>query len=146
MSQLMRLWYLSHRRPAPRLSIYAVPPEPSLFVHMKYGSRRRVRPKIRHLASLDCCACVFDDEFTEDEKYHNLIRWLKCACATTQWGQRCGSSSEASSSSLYCASEQQKLRWVCENVQACPSLHCSPLCHKYPFHMSWLMFCSLISQ
>ena len=25
-------------------------PEPSLFAHMKYGSRRRIRPKIRHLA------------------------------------------------------------------------------------------------
>ena len=28
-------------------------PEPSLFAHMKYGSRRRVRPKIRHLA-IEC--------------------------------------------------------------------------------------------
>ena len=40
MSQLMRLWYLSHRRPA----------EPSLFAHIKYGRRQRVRPKVRHLA------------------------------------------------------------------------------------------------
>ena len=29
--------------------------------HMKYGSRRRVRPKIRHLALLDGCACMFDE-------------------------------------------------------------------------------------
>ena len=46
-SQLMRLWYLSHRRPAKAqasLHIRAVSPEPSLFAHMKYGSRRRVRP------------------------------------------------------------------------------------------------------
>ena len=53
MSQLMRLWYSSHRRTAKalaRLRIRAVSPEPSLFVHMKHRSRRRVRPKIRHLA------------------------------------------------------------------------------------------------
>ena len=45
MSQLMRLWYLSHRRPAKAqasLRICAVSPEPSLFAHMKYGSRRKV--------------------------------------------------------------------------------------------------------
>ena len=44
---------LSHRRLAnaqARLRICAVSPEPSLFAHIKYGSRRRVRPKIRHLA------------------------------------------------------------------------------------------------
>ena len=48
MSQLMRLWYLSHRRPAKAqasLRILAVSPEPSLFAHMKYGSRRKGRPK-----------------------------------------------------------------------------------------------------
>ena len=42
MSQLMSLWYLSHRRPAKAqatLRIRAVSPEPSLFAHMKYGSR-----------------------------------------------------------------------------------------------------------
>ena len=50
MSQLMRLWYLSHRRPAKAqvsLRIRTVSPEPSLFTHMKYQSRRRVLPKIR---------------------------------------------------------------------------------------------------
>ena len=58
----------------------AVSPEPSLFAHTKYESRRRVRSKIRHLASLDVCTCMFDaclkNEFVEDEKYHNLISWL----------------------------------------------------------------------
>ena len=39
----------------------AVSPEPSLFAHMKYGSRRRVRPKIRHLAPLNGCACAFTE-------------------------------------------------------------------------------------
>ena len=64
MSKLKRLWYLSHRRPAKAqasLRIRAVSPEPSLFAHTKYGSRRRVRPKIRHLAPLDGCAFVFKE-------------------------------------------------------------------------------------
>ena len=80
LSQLMRLWYLSHRRPAKAqasLRIRTVSPEPSLFAHMKYGSRRMVRPKIRNLAPLDGCACRLKNEFTEDEKYHNLMRRLK---------------------------------------------------------------------
>ena len=63
LSQLMGLWYLSHRRPAKAqasLHIRAVSPEPLLFAHIKYGSRQRVRPKIRHLASLEGCACAFE--------------------------------------------------------------------------------------
>ena len=64
MSQFMRLWCLSHRRPAKAqasLRIRAVSPEPSLFAHMKHGSRRRVRPKIRHLAPLDAYTCAFEE-------------------------------------------------------------------------------------
>ena len=64
LSMLMRLWYLSHRWPAKAqasLRICAVLPEPSLFAHMKYRSRRRVQPKIRHLAPLDGCACAFEE-------------------------------------------------------------------------------------
>ena len=55
-SQLVRWWYLSHRwsvEAQVSLHIRAVSPEPSLFAHMKYGSRWKVRPKIRHLARLD---------------------------------------------------------------------------------------------
>ena len=66
----MRLWYLSHRRPAKAqasLRIRAVSPEPSLFAHMKYGSRRRLRPTIRY--------APLKNEFMEDERYHNLMRW-----------------------------------------------------------------------
>ena len=58
MSQPMRLWYLSHRRRAKAqasLRIHAVSPEPSLFAHIKYGSRRR------DLAPLDGCACAFEE-------------------------------------------------------------------------------------
>ena len=54
LSQPMRFWYLSHRRPAKAqasLRIRVVSPEPSLFAHIKYGSRRRVRPKIRESGS-----------------------------------------------------------------------------------------------
>ena len=64
LSQLMRLWYLSHRRPAKAqasLHIRAVSPEPLLFAHMEYGNRRRVRPQIRHLAPMDGCACAFEE-------------------------------------------------------------------------------------
>ena len=64
MSQLMRLWYLSHRQPAKAqasLRIRAVLPEPLLFAHIKHGSKRRAQPKIRHLAPLDGCACVFKE-------------------------------------------------------------------------------------
>ena len=42
MSQLMRLWYLSYRRP---VKSQASSPEPSLYAHMKYGSRRRIQRK-----------------------------------------------------------------------------------------------------
>ena len=80
MSQLMlmRLWYLPHRRPAEALAsllIRAVSPECSLFTHMKYGSRQRVRPNIRHLVSLD------------DERYHNFMKWLKYQTVKDQCNQ-----------------------------------------------------------
>ena len=79
MSQLMRLWYLSHRRQAKvqvSLRIRTVSPEPLLFAHMKYGSRLRgLPPKIRHLAPLDGCA--FEEWVYGEWKYHNLMRWLK---------------------------------------------------------------------
>ena len=63
-SQLMRLWYLSDRRPAKAqasLGIRTVWPEPSLFADIKYGSSRKVQPKIRHLTPLDGCKCPFEE-------------------------------------------------------------------------------------
>ena len=60
----MRLWYLSHRRPAKAqvsMCIRAVSPEPLLFAHINYGSRQMVRPTIRHLAPLDGCICAFEE-------------------------------------------------------------------------------------
>ena len=77
----MRLWYLlsAHEimvlitqatsegsgepaRPRSLDRAFAVrTPEPPLFAHMEYGSRQRVRPKIRHLTPLDGCACAFEE-------------------------------------------------------------------------------------
>ena len=70
---LIRLWYLSHRRPTKAQAslrirqgsdeiacIRAVSPEPLLLAHIKYGSRRRVQLKIRYLDPLDGCECAFE--------------------------------------------------------------------------------------
>ena len=83
MSQLVKLQYLSHRRPAKAqasLRICAVSPEPSLIALIKYGSRRRVRPKISHLAPPDGYTCTFEVWITEDENNHNLMTWLISVC------------------------------------------------------------------
>ena len=91
LSQLMRLWYLSHRRPAKAqasLRMCAVSPETSLFANMKYGSRRRGRPKIRHLAPLDGCACAFEEWAYGGRKIpymHNLVRWLHSCLTSLFW-------------------------------------------------------------
>ena len=64
LSQLMGLWYLSHSRPAKAqasLRIRAVSPESSLFAHIQYANKERVRQKIRHLAQLDGCVCAFEE-------------------------------------------------------------------------------------
>ena len=59
------IWYLSsHRRPAKAqasLRIRIASPEPSLLAHIKYGSRRRGQPNIRHQGPLDGCACAFEE-------------------------------------------------------------------------------------
>ena len=72
----MRLWYLSHRRPAKAqasLRIRAVSSEPLLFAYMNYGSGRRVRPNSRHLAPLMAAHAYLKNEFTEDKKCQNLM-------------------------------------------------------------------------
>ena len=43
---------------------------------MKHGNRRRVRPKIRHLAHWMALHAPLKNEVTEDEKCHNLMSWL----------------------------------------------------------------------
>ena len=86
----MRLWYVSHRRPAKAqasLRIRAVLPEPFLFAHMKDGSRRRVRPKIRHLPHYLAAHARLKNEFTEDEKCHNLMsRLISPTCMADRAG------------------------------------------------------------
>ena len=75
----MILWYLPHRRPAKAqasLRICAILPEPSLFAHIKYGSRQRVHPRIRHLAPLDGCACAFEEWVYGGRKVPYLMTWL----------------------------------------------------------------------
>ena len=46
--------------------------KPLLFAHIKYGSKRRSDIQPHWMAVHACLKC----EFTEDEKYHNLMRWL----------------------------------------------------------------------
>ena len=80
-----------HRRPSKaQASIRAVSPEPSLFAHMKYGSWRRVRPKIRHLALLDGCACVFKEWVYGGQKVpwsHELAQLMILSFQTERSGQ-----------------------------------------------------------
>ena len=54
---------LINRRPAKAQASLCISlsPEPSLFAYMKYKNRRIVRPKIRHIAPLDGCACAFEE-------------------------------------------------------------------------------------
>ena len=79
-SQLMRFWYSSHRRPAKAqasLCIRVVSPEPfavntgSMEVDEWSDQISDIHP---HRTAAHAC---LKNEFTEDEKYHNLISWLK---------------------------------------------------------------------
>ena len=53
-----------------------VSPEPSLFAHMKYGNRRRIRPKIRHLRPLNGYTCTFEDLVYGGRIEPFLMTWL----------------------------------------------------------------------
>ena len=88
-NRLMRLRYLSHRRPAKAqasLRIRAVSPEPSLFAHMNYGNRWWVRPKSWHLAPLYSCARVSEEWIYGGQKVpksHELAHFIEqntCSC------------------------------------------------------------------
>ena len=68
------------------LHIHAVSPEPSLFTHMKYGSRRWVWPKIRHLAPLDGCECMFEECLQKTKS--TRISCLFCLFQVNFWVQR----------------------------------------------------------
>ena len=135
----MRLWYLSHRRPAKAqasLRIHAVSPQPSLFAHIKYGSRRRVRSKIWHLAPLDGCT----------------MSLRKTKSTVTSWG---GSFLHLEMSSWSC----NLMFWACQcdlfffkNTQKkglATALMLNIFClNKYPVHMYMkpLLYCSYRSS
>ena len=61
------------------IGICAVSPKPSLFAHMTYGSRRRADQKQTSSPMGWLRMRVWRVEFTEDEKYHNLMSWLTWA-------------------------------------------------------------------
>ena len=67
------------------LRIRAVSLEPSLFAHMNYGSRRRVRPKIRHLAPLDGCTCVFEEWIYRGQKVPKSHEMAQMVSSFKQW-------------------------------------------------------------
>ena len=77
-NQLMRLWYmlLPHRRPA-KAQARSLARAFAVRTHELWNIRR-VRPKIRHLAPLDDCACVFE-EWSNGQKVpksHELAQFI----------------------------------------------------------------------
>ena len=116
MSQLMRLWYLSHRQPVKAkvsLRLCSVSPEPSLSAHIKYGSRQRVWPKFRHLAPLDGCAYEFDEMSLRRMK-SAIILW---AGSYIFYEKTCS-----------CLSEAAYIVWV--NSHICYISHCEIKSHR----------------
>ena len=62
LSQLMRLWYLSHRQPAKAqasLRIHTVSPEPSLFARMEVDQKGPTKNQTS--TPQDGCACTFEE-------------------------------------------------------------------------------------
>ena len=134
MSQLMRLWYLSHRRSAKAqasLRVRAVSPEPSLFAHMKYGSRRRIWQKIRHLALLDGCACTFEELSYGGQKVpksHELVHITIYNSKTTDTGQvSCHPPRDRTKTAWFCFTGALRVlkeefegnqRWICIYISA----------------------------
>ena len=90
MSQLMRLRHLSHRRPVKvqaSLRICAVSPEPSLFAHMKYESRGRVRPKKQASSPTGWLRMHgWRKSLRSGKKYHNLMSWFNYTSASLWHG------------------------------------------------------------
>ena len=130
LSQLMRLWYLSNRRPAmaqASLRISAVSPEPSLFAHLKYGSRRRVWPKM-YLRG-------FSTRSDSNQPAQLLkLAWIFKLCIYQ------------AHISNYLSSEQQRCWSDCADAQA--DLHICTffvrIWHRTHFRMTWPIYCYLI--
>ena len=67
MSQLMRLWFLSHRWSAKAqasLRIRAVSPEPSLFTHLKYGPTKNQTSSCQILAKIKFSRIIVDLQYS----------------------------------------------------------------------------------
>ena len=82
MSQLMRLWYLSHRRPAKaqRSCAFAQSRQSLRCSHtwsieVDEGSDQKSDTSPHWMAA----HAHLKNEITEDEKCHNLMRWLRCS-------------------------------------------------------------------
>ena len=78
MSQFKSTWYLSHRRPVKaqaRLRRCAVTPEPSHTWSMEVDKGSDQKSDIQSLWM--GAHTHLKNEFTKDEKCHNLMRWLK---------------------------------------------------------------------
>ena len=161
----MRLWYLLHRRPAKAqasLRIRAVLPEPLLFTHIKYGSKQRVLPKIRHLTPLDGCTCAFEEcihgrkvpsshEMAQFSLHMSFVTRkpvfgvcnqgrLKPACSTTEARKRLEFRIKKLEVLYYLSSEQQRCWSDCAEAQADLCLCCSHMA-KTGFLMTWLICC-----
>ena len=68
----MRLWYLSHRRPAKA--------QARAFTVRTHEVRKYMNGPTKHLKSSPYWMAAharLKNEFTDDEKYHNLMSWLK---------------------------------------------------------------------
>ena len=75
----LSLDYGTYRRPAKdqsSLRISALPPEPSLFAHISMEADEESDQKSDILPHWMAAHAHLKNEFTKDEKYHNLMTWL----------------------------------------------------------------------
>ena len=100
-------------------TIRAISPEPSMFAHMKYGSKRRVRSKIRHLAPLHGYACAFEEWVRRSKSA--IISW---AGSYMELWQGCAKLESANYSesrhekTYFAICEQQRRRSACASAQS----------------------------
>ena len=72
MSQLMRLWYLSHRRPAKAQASLCIRCSHTWSMEVDEGSDQKSDIYPHWMAA----HARLKNEFTEDEKYHNVMCML----------------------------------------------------------------------
>ena len=147
----MSLWYLSHRRPAKAqasLRIRAVSPEPSLFAHMKYGSRRKVRPEIRHLVPWDGWVCAFEDWVYGEQKVpqshelaqlnilhdkamiRNRYNWISPPAQDTKRERKTNPKDSITRKSVFGVYDQVRLKPGCSAIETSYSLEISAIASR----------------